>query len=1084
MKNILTILFLLPALAFAQPKWNAATGNTDFKDSIKFSKYRNGDTSAIGIDANGKLMRLAAIPLNITGTNGITVTGTSTDKTIGLTDTLQEGPGISITKTGGRVIISGSAAGNSLVSAPNPDLTDSTVTVVPNVIYWMNGVKDTIPDSESWVINSVPDGQKQSILIYINSSGALDTAQGQIGTLKVNPPVPPGGIAVSYVDVYGSEIQPPLTVSGYQRTGFQYINSEGASATDSAYASYDDVTKTASFFKLKLNGVDRVSSADSALTLVNGEIKYGAVTGGGGGATTFEQSIINGNTLTQNRTVNQATKTMSFSNGKVGIDSLLLNHVAVWNTPDSLLGFGDSYGVGTGASVIDSAYLNRLKTYYGLPLSNYAVGGAGATGTALNHYANTYPGHKHLSVVMTGFNDVYRSQANRKTQNKIINGLSSVFASQFMKSYQPAGTGANVTRYGTWSDYTANAVGGKSSAGKQTSNVNDSIVYTFTDTTLIVAMMGSDGVTNTYSNSVEIYLDNVLVKTVNTNTQTNGVTDGAIAPNTNPGTITPLPFFFTGLTNTSHKVKLVNKNANPMVVDYFGHFVDKSEAIPMLLFKIQRMAVTILASNPGGSTLADLDTLNAKIDSLVTNWPVGYPVFLAQTGNYFTAIPAQMSSDSIHPNNVGYRALYNAGIAALSSINDNSVSDNVLYNDERLYFVDGHIHNKLAYVSEIPNSWNKGGNNVLAAETSSIGTTNNRALRIITRDSTRMIVDSTGSRLGIGLTNPQYNIDAYESIRALASTSGVALWVGSSAAIRGDAASNGTMYIDASRNTTGTISIRSTTTNVSGALNAQSTATVAQSLDVQGSTSTNGYMLNGVSVATSTTGDSLLRINDNSRYKRIGIRGDKYQFNDDGTGAASWTWNQSALVEMRSTTKGLLIPKMTTTNRNAIGSPATGLLVYNTSVDSFQYYAGSWKNLGGSTIDTAAMLSAYKTRLDKISSGTYQPTITSIANLDAISISRCIYERVDSACTIAGEITLDPTSASGTLARARFTFPFTTDLNASWQCDGIIYTGIAASTAIGGAITADQVNDQAEINFPANFTSSQTAKFKLTFYIR
>jgi hypothetical protein len=53
----------------------------------------------------------------------------------------------------------------------------------------------------------------------------------------------------------------------------------------------------------------------------------------------------------------------------------------------------------------------------------------------------------------------------------------------------------------------------------------------------------------------------------------------------------------------------------------------------------------------------------------------------------------------------------------------------------------------------------------------------------------------------------------------------------------------------------------------------------------------------------------------------------------------------SSLLEIRSTSKGILIPRMTLTQRNAIAKPATGLLIYQTnSTPGFYYYNGSaWK---------------------------------------------------------------------------------------------------------------------------------------------
>src|SRR4051812_29017605 len=52
--------------------------------------------------------------------------------------------------------------------------------------------------------------------------------------------------------------------------------------------------------------------------------------------------------------------------------------------------------------------------------------------------------------------------------------------------------------------------------------------------------------------------------------------------------------------------------------------------------------------------------------------------------------------------------------------------------------------------------------------------------------------------------------------------------------------------------------------------------------------------------------------------------------------------NGSSLLEIKSTTKGFLAPRMTLTQRNAIGAPAVGLLIYQTnSTPGFYYYGGS-----------------------------------------------------------------------------------------------------------------------------------------------
>ncbi|MBL7723373.1 MAG: hypothetical protein JNK27_04450 [Chitinophagaceae bacterium] len=63
-------------------------------------------------------------------------------------------------------------------------------------------------------------------------------------------------------------------------------------------------------------------------------------------------------------------------------------------------------------------------------------------------------------------------------------------------------------------------------------------------------------------------------------------------------------------------------------------------------------------------------------------------------------------------------------------------------------------------------------------------------------------------------------------------------------------------------------------------------------------------------------------------------------------GIGTTTPNSSALLDITSTTKGLLMPRMTTAQRNAIVSPADGLLIYNTTTDELnQRQNGAWKTV-------------------------------------------------------------------------------------------------------------------------------------------
>ena len=73
-----------------------------------------------------------------------------------------------------------------------------------------------------------------------------------------------------------------------------------------------------------------------------------------------------------------------------------------------------------------------------------------------------------------------------------------------------------------------------------------------------------------------------------------------------------------------------------------------------------------------------------------------------------------------------------------------------------------------------------------------------------------------------------------------------------------------------------------------------------------------------------------------------------------GISSEAITPDPSSLLEMRTTDKGILIPRMTTIERDAITAPATGLMIYNNETNQYNFYNGSAWVFWGS----AAYLSA------------------------------------------------------------------------------------------------------------------------------
>lgn len=90
-------------------------------------------------------------------------------------------------------------------------------------------------------------------------------------------------------------------------------------------------------------------------------------------------------------------------------------------------------------------------------------------------------------------------------------------------------------------------------------------------------------------------------------------------------------------------------------------------------------------------------------------------------------------------------------------------------------------------------------------------------------------------------------------------------------------------------------------------------------------------------------------------------------YSQDNVGIGTTTPHASALLELQSTTKGLLIPRVTlvsvTNNTTPVQNPATGLMVYNTGgslPSGFWYWDGTqWRQIGAAGASCVTLNEAY-----------------------------------------------------------------------------------------------------------------------------
>ena len=101
-----------------------------------------------------------------------------------------------------------------------------------------------------------------------------------------------------------------------------------------------------------------------------------------------------------------------------------------------------------------------------------------------------------------------------------------------------------------------------------------------------------------------------------------------------------------------------------------------------------------------------------------------------------------------------------------------------------------------------------------------------------------------------------------------------------------------------------------------------------------------------------------------------------------GTNAAIGTATPAAtsVLDLTSTTKGFLAPRMTTIQRNAIVTPATGLFIYNTDTNTYNYFNGAaWGEVaaGGAPVSGDYVTLAHNAGLtaDRVLTGTANQVI-------------------------------------------------------------------------------------------------------------
>jgi hypothetical protein len=219
------------------------------------------------------------------------------------------------------------------------------------------------------------------------------------------------------------------------------------------------------------------------------------------------------------------------------------------------------------------------------------------------------------------------------------------------------------------------------------------------------------------------------------------------------------------------------------------------------------------------------------------------------------------------------------------------------------------------------------------------GVTSTRILTIRPEDTTGAYGNSCSIRGGNGNGRLDFysatNItELRDNIIILTSAGGPSVQVGASS-IALNVASATRLQVAA---TTGNILIN-TTTDAGFRLDVNGTARVT------GTATINDFLFNGngnIGFFRSTNDWNFFNLSNGSVKYRITGASQGFGISDNGYDTVA----TSAMLQVNSTTKGFLPPRMTTTQRNAIASPAAGLIVYDTTLNLPHFFNGTiWVSL-------------------------------------------------------------------------------------------------------------------------------------------
>ncbi|OFX17475.1 MAG: hypothetical protein A2033_12135 [Bacteroidetes bacterium GWA2_31_9] len=189
-------------------------------------------------------------------------------------------------------------------------------------------------------------------------------------------------------------------------------------------------------------------------------------------------------------------------------------------------------------------------------------------------------------------------------------------------------------------------------------------------------------------------------------------------------------------------------------------------------------------------------------------------------------------------------------------------------------------------------------------------------------------------------------------------------------------------------------------------------------------------------------------------------------------GIGTTTPNASSILDLSSTSKGFLAPRMTTVQRNSIATPTAGLMVYDTDLQKYIFYNGTiWTDAAGSVtaagasgniqFNSSGSLGAnsnlfWNNTNESLGIGTSTPDPSSALDIN-VSQKGLLIPRMASSM-----ITGISSPATGLLV-------YDTDANSFYYYNGSAWTAVGSETPPAGSTNEIQFNDAGFFASNSNF---------------